>query len=954
MPEQVHHYGKFEINYGRNPHEILADGEGWFLYTDIVDALRTKQASMTQDRYVADRWTRSVKKRWKHAKKLAIWKDFVISDIPGLKGVFLRPYVVHLDEATCRSEFDFSITGDFGVPVDQEDEYDFVASSDAKFTEMIHGEGISHKEEWTYEDLKSSQITWSPPKNLCPNLFFAVGIRRQGIDEDGTEGIEAVADLEVTDPCQWFWTRIFFGGTPRLGDGSGGFRWCLVIPLTGEPYLEEGFYADTADDDGLWLKRPFTQGSLSQVEPRSMATQGKTYYIGVLNDHIVISENGFESGFAAYRANNSSQPLIPEGAVRIYHWPGQCAMWLAPLAFRDWGEGYLSGIQGWTYQDNIRLERIRMTPPDQTYHIYGYSIAGYYSPSGLVWPGVPDWWPGLAEWPDDNFWGTENYGTFIKAPLWPPYGPVGEWPAWAPPGWPEGEAWPPVDGWGVLRKCPKGVPGGGGSMSGGDMDFLPPHQSDADDQCLIWQVNITPSIWDPGGGHQKTYSTPFVEAVAIWQEPFFQPEDVGVAAQPSAAYSVTMAEAELEENTSCNAEVVVENAAATYGFWPSTLLRPGSTCRVTVGAQYAADGSQILPDGVDEYVAYGGLILVEAQPDPIHAGLHLTDPLGMLQLAKWDRGDLNFRLWNPRNALVTIASMYGIPGIMWADGDPYNLEDLGEVLRGDWSWSLGTGIFQIMSDIATRGQRNAALWFDPVLGKIQLGCRYCGAKRLPYDPDVDEVAANHDWIHHQDNGWNSSGCLHEDLHRTSTDDEEDPWDRDYRKGNGIDWPLYVDQDENRAALEFIENFAAKSGKLSSADYANRVMAEGKTFDGYPIRLWKADLKSIGSDGVNPVDMDRYIGWRITKVESVQGEGTYNLLDQKLSEMDAAFGNRRIETPPITLPLMPPLRVRNVVKIYGGDWVPNANEAKFRVTSVSHSAKDHRTTIKLRQMIGEAD
>jgi hypothetical protein len=502
-----------------------------------------------------------------------------------------------------------------------------------------------------------------------------------------------------------------------------------------------------------------------------------------------------------------------------------------------------------------------------------------------------------------------------------------------------------VDGDGVLRKCPAGVNPLAGLLTGGDIDFWY-WQSDESDYYLNWRISVTPNVWTPGGGRQKTYSTPFVEGVSVWQAPWFEAENVGTYAQPSAAFSVTMAEGELEENTSCNAEVVVENAAATYGFWPSTLLRPGSTCRVTVGAQYAADGSQILPDGVDEYVAYGGLILVEAQPDPIHAGLHLTDPLGMLQLAKWDRGDLNFRLWPPKDAIWQLGAMYGIPDSMW------DLEDLGEVLKGEWTWNPGTGIFQMMSDIATRGQRGAALWYDPLTCKIKTGCRYCGAQRLPYDPDVDEVAANHDWIHHQDNGWNSHGCLHEDRHRTSTDDEEDPWDRDYRNGNGIDWSLYVDQDENRASLEFIENFAAKSGKLSSADYANRVMAEGKTFDGYPIRLWKADLKSIGSDG--SFGMDRYIGWRITKVESVQGEGTYNLLDQKLSEMDAAFGNRRIETPPITLPLMPPLRVRNVVKIYGGDWVPNANEAKFRVTSVSHSAKDHRTTIKLRQMIGEAD
>jgi hypothetical protein len=499
-----------------------------------------------------------------------------------------------------------------------------------------------------------------------------------------------------------------------------------------------------------------------------------------------------------------------------------------------------------------------------------------------------------------------------------------------------------------VRKCPDPVNAAAGRLTGGNIDFIPPTVSDNDPNWLNWVIAVLPNVWTPGGTHQKTYSTPFIEAFSVWQAPWFEAELPGSYVEPAVPHSVTISEGELEQNTSCNAEVVLDNVKGNYGYWPSEYLRPGSVCKVTAGVQY-----DTVPDV--EYVTHAGLILVEAQPGPTEVGCHFTDPLGMLQLAKWDRGDINFKLWPSYAALIQIGAMYGIPNTMW------DLEDLGEVLKGDWTWSLGTGIFQIMSDIATRGQRNAALWFDPLTCKIKSGCRYCGAKRTPYNPDnVGKPEALHDWISHQDNGWNSTGCVHADRHRTSTgpydgpDDEGPPDPHDYRTGTGIDFKLLVDPELNGASLQVLENFAGKQGKLTSSEYANRVMAEGKTFDGYPIRMWKSDLKSIGSDGVEPFPPNRYVGWRVTKVENVQGEGTWDLLAQKLSEMDASFGNRRIETPPITLPFLYNIRPRHVAKIYGGKWVPNANEAKFRVTSVQHASQEHRTTIKLRQMIGEDD
>jgi len=425
-----------------------------------------------------------------------------------------------------------------------------------------------------------------------------------------------------------------------------------------------------------------------------------------------------------------------------------------------------------------------------------------------------------------------------------------------------------------------------------------------------------------------SFTTPFIEGVTIWQSPAITRNAVAYQ-EPAFVKSVSIAEAELGNDTSCNVEVELDNAPGTYHGYPSVSLREGALCRATVGSK--------LSDGGVQYLTASGLVLTEIDPSPTRTILRFADILGALELAVWDRGDINLRGWSPADAIMCVGNLYGIPE------DRFDLEDLGEYLIGDWKWE-GQTIRSIMSDIAKRGGRGASLWFDPIDFKIKTGCRYCRAKRTAGD-----------FASHQDNGWNSSGCL-------AADEDRVP--------GGVDGTLRVDTSRDRASLFFAEQFSGRGSRLTG-EFLDRVQVQGKGFDGYPVRLQAQDARSISGQNADGTDVsaedfaERYIGWRKSKVVDIQddlqrgirstaklGESTWDLLGQSLIEEMDAFGQRGRQIPGVVTPLAPTMRVGYVVYVIGGEW-SEADEKKFRVRGAKHEATGH-STFNLQEMIGRLD
>lgn len=913
--EHLRHFAKFEASNTRNPYEIRAAGEGWFLYCDVLDYQRRHQL-ITTTRYAHRErelvyWdprlgisrTRNVSSWW------PAWDDFAFVDqqlkasyVNGkwtehsLRGAFLKPYIIGMTEAMVKAEFTFTpaVAG-----------WDFADNGDGTFVEMIQGQGIDTTTAVTYADMVETKVDWAPTGDLCPNIFFAFGFRRQALDLDTLELLDTLSGTADLAPEIALGTTCYFGGSARsateeTGHYEGGFAWRLFIPLNGRPVLQRSIYSSDTDANGTWVPCQWSAGELSEFNYYDMAVSGKTYYIGVLGNCICVSEDRFEDNFAVFEVIDRAQPIIPSGHVRLHNWPGQCAFWMAPLGFvqdESTPRSYLESAA--IAVGNYRGDLIG----DGRWYIIGYSPKGLYDPAALEWTAeVPEWWPDDGEWWDGGFFKTWD------PPLWPPFGPPGEWPALPPPGWPQGTDWPPT------QDPPAPVNPTITKMSGGGVSlYYWPYDAPetGNPEWLKWRVYAEPAMWTPGGTAMPTFTTPFIESVTIWQAAEYQsPANTQSYVTPAAVKSVSIAEPELGNDTSINADLTIDNVASNYGNTsPSAVLREGSLCRITVGTEFT--------DGSSESVVYNDLILTGISADPQFAQIRFADPLGMAALDVWDAGELNFQLWNPASAIACVLGLRGIPTSLM------DLEDLGMVLVGDWKFETGTGIGEIVSRIAQYAG-NSAVWWDPVARQVKSGCPYCRTKRT-----------SSDYTTHQDNAWNSTGCVAADIARAGN-------------AEGSDWTLVYDVAQGGTlSLVFAESFSAQGSRLTG-NYVNRVTAQGTAFDGQPLRLLVQDNKAFGTDG--SFDTTRYVGWRKPTVVDVDGEATWASLKQAVLDNKLAYSERGIEVPGVTLPLNIGVRVGHVMTVVGG-YHAIANGKKFRIRSVQHDPGSGRTTVGLRQMMG---
>lgn len=904
---------------GRPRYEIRADGDGWFVHERIADLAERKQV------YFASINTSSVPAeiaaqiRLEHGTHAYVPR-FRVLERKDIHGAILTPFIASIDEDTARACFDFEThyrnpatgawvqierilaTHDlvYGDP-DDSDMWEWADSEDGLFLECTqkHDEWQPDPNVATTYPIKS-RVWWSEEDGLCPNLFFAAGIRRQSLTADMVAEIEDAEEGEDI-PQNLLWTNIYFGGPP------GEWGWCLHIPQIGKPVLME---ATPPDDDGdqMWVRREWTDGELSKIDPYEISSSGKTYRFGVIGDCICISESNFEDGFAYYRVRDRGQPIVPHGDLMVENYPGACTVWLAPMRFSDW-----TSYDPWMSRACVQLfgpyipERTNDPVTDKpNLAVYGYTLKGWgLESTEYVWPSSqPDWWP-LSSVPP--WWGADDPAYFRdKYPSWPPYGPPGKWPPYPPYLWPPDTQWPPVDESGELRECPDPVLASVPSITGGGVSLQ--HWgvgSDDPQRMLSWMLSVEPVGWT--AGTIPTWSTPLVESIAIWQTSEITDNGEPTFGAVTEAHEVTVA-AGLENGEASMVTMTCDNFPGNWGYVPAKLLRKGAMVSIETGVRYT--------DGTAEYWPWGKHIILEVCPSVSDFTVTTTDPLGWLFMCEWDLGKLYLKGWNSAAAIAYLCSLYGFGPAM------LDLEDIGALLEGDsWEYEIGTSVGEIITDIASRGQRKAALWYDPVNNKIATGCPYCRTKRTEST-----------WDDHSDNGWASSGCLAADLARNPTTD-------------GIDLNLVAAWNEGPSALAVVDDLRASDGAIRRGEYANRITVVGRTMDGGEI-WWRWHNQDATGPDADPGD--DYVGFVVSYVDRDDNLETWGPLRERLTQLREQMQAKHMTIDDVKLLIHPGLRPGHRVKVLGAD-AAGVDGKQFRVTQVQHDPRSCRTTVSGREM-----
>lgn len=234
----------------------------------------------------------------------------VVIDRKYLKGIILRPLDAWMTEEEVAGQYEVG---------PEEGEHEYQESEDGLGIEVL--QTVTGAD--PAEPLVSS-VDFAGP--ACPNVFFTVGIKRPAVAQEAVDEMRAANDYSNAT-----WGFIVFGGT----------AWALVLPPQGQPLLCEnvstmprppGFKGEWPI---TWKAHPWTEGQLSQLDVNSFADEGKLYRIGVIGHAICVTESDFSDDFAYYVVPNRAQPIIPSGTITVYSWPGQSAIRLDPIEFRQ-------------------------------------------------------------------------------------------------------------------------------------------------------------------------------------------------------------------------------------------------------------------------------------------------------------------------------------------------------------------------------------------------------------------------------------------------------------------------------------------------------------------------------------------------------------------------------------------------------------------------------------------
>lgn len=458
----------------------------------------------------------------------------------------------------------------------------------------------------------------------------------------------------------------------------------------------------------------------------------------------------------------------------------------------------------------------------------------------------------------------------------------------------------------------------GGPVNGGGVNGIIDELEDYP-HYLVYTLEIEPYTYPqvitalPPGG-QWTYTTPFVEAIHLCQEP-----DLTDNGEPAFTeidrdtYSLS-ANAELEGGRSEMHQVTVDNRLATdavaglAGTIPTAEWTAGRELKIEAGWIYDSDGT-------DEELTtqLGRYYILDPTRTSTEGTFTVADLLARVSLLHWDEGDLCLRGWNAATAIRFLLRLKGI-GPDW-----YEIEDtgatlpiqLGETDQG-WTWPAGTPLLDIIQDIAGTAARNATVWYDGQQHKIKTGCRYCRTVRTP---------AN--WYSHQDNGWFSSGCP---------------------SAVGITIVASEDDAGDPSSLNVSQDLAGRVEIINQQQYANRITVIGRARDGRAITARWEDGRTLYD-----TDSPYFIGWPITKVIEDGNLQTQDDVNRRLVEVSHEL-SAWPSIAEVRIPLHTSIRPGGVIQIDGGKAM-GFHEEKFRVQSVTHQPEQAETRLVCRMLYG---
>lgn len=326
-------------------YEIAKGDEGWMFYDPIPDLAKKQQIAST---YMSDSAFLEFGEKDE--------RTVLMLDRQHLKGAILHPYL-RLAPQLAGGQLSVPdtswVTDNYFFSPSGAEYWDFTRSESKLFIECTQkylypaGATQAQIDAGTVAPI-TSEMGYRGTEieggyvGMCPNGFFAAGVRRSAVSEEAAQWLEQ--NLSYNEAT---YTDIYFGANPPQQ------RWCLRVPLIGAPVLYENTHYAGSTPPGWtwlypnWIVRPWTDGSLKSVNPAKAAKEGLTYRIGAIGHAICVSESSFEDDFAYYVVGEdlpadpqSFQPVIPAGSVWMKNWPGQCAMWLDLMMFPEQGVLY--------------------------------------------------------------------------------------------------------------------------------------------------------------------------------------------------------------------------------------------------------------------------------------------------------------------------------------------------------------------------------------------------------------------------------------------------------------------------------------------------------------------------------------------------------------------------------------------------------------------------------------
>lgn len=273
----------------------------------------------------------------------------------------------------------------------------------------------------------------------------------------------------------------------------------------------------------------------------------------------------------------------------------------------------------------------------------------------------------------------------------------------------------------------------------------------------------------------------------------------------------------------------------------------------------------------------------------------LLDPTIRLRDEKTDGRCPVFDGWSVKDVFEWVLDRCGFDRSEQLIEDTGTELSIGQPERPLWCPEPGRPWLDFLLEVC-RFDYNAGMFFDET-GRAVKACRYCRNQRTAED------------VMHHDSGAEGD-CP------TSTD-----WEL-YTRGSAAPDPTEPGE---------ILRLSRPRRTLSASDFANYVAVCGIGPAGTPVSATAYDTASL----YDP-ESDRYVGWRKMHVEVLESYTTQDLVNRLCQERLAEL-SRRPEHIHIVTPLMPEIRIGQIIAVHGGEAV-GAESQKYRVSAVRHKVQ----------------